>query len=154
MRPSRASAEVDEESTSAYTVSRTLDLWRLLRFVCGVQGGYYLLTGLWLLVDRFVGIPGPWSVTRLTGRDFGNDTLVVLTALIGLILLASTQRQRPDGLFTALGFGTAFAFFFTEWRYRGPFSNWIYLELFIELVFMVALFVSFWAAVIADRRKR
>ena len=150
----RAGDESVGESTSAYTTTRTIDLWRVLRFVCGVQGVYYLLTGLWLLLDRFVGVPGPWSVTRLTGRDFGNDAVVGLTALIGLILLVSTQRQRPDGLFTGLGFGTAFAFFVAEWRYRGPFSNWIYLELLVELIFMLALFGAFWAAVIADRRRR
>jgi hypothetical protein len=154
MRAPRADDEVAEESASVYTTARTLDLWRLLRLVCGVQGGYYLLTGLWLLADRFINLPGPWSVTRLTGRDFGNDVVVGLTVLIGIILLVSTQRQRPDGLFTGLGFGTALAFFVAEWRYRGPFSNWIYLELLVELVFMLALFGSFWAAVIADRRRR
>jgi hypothetical protein len=154
MRPSRASAEPVEETGSAYSVARTIDLWRLLRFVCGVQGGYYLLTGLWLLVDRVVGLPGPWSVTRLTAPGFGNEVVVALTALIGLVLLISAARARPDPLFTGLGFGTALTFFIVEWRYRGPFSNWIYLELFVELLFLLALFGSFWAAVIADRRRR
>jgi hypothetical protein len=154
MQSSRAGDESVEEPTSVYTTSRTLDLWRLLRLVCGVQGAYYLLTGLWLLADRFVNLPGPWSVTELTGRNFGNDVVVALTTLIGLIMLISTSRARPDGLFTGLGFGTALTFFVAAWRYRGPFSNWIYLELIVELIFMLALFGAFWAAVIADRRRR
>jgi hypothetical protein len=154
MPSSRASVDPEEQPTSAYTTARTLDLWRLLRLVCGVQGTYYLLTGLWLLLDRFVALPGPWSVTRLTTRAFGPDVVVALTALIGLILLVSAARPRPDPLFTGLGFGTALTFLLVEWRYRGIFSRWIYLEIILELLFLVALFGSFWAAVIADRRRR
>ena len=141
-------------TTSAYTTTRTLDLWRLLRLVCGIQGGYYLLTGLWLLIDRFIDLPGPWSVMQLTSRAFGTDIVVSLTALIGLILLISATRARPDGLFTGLGLGTALTFLVAGWRYRGAFNGWIYLELLVELFFILALFGSFWAADIADRRRR
>ena len=151
---SRDSAESAEPTTSVYTTTRTLDLWRLLRLVCGIQGGYYLVTGLWLLLDRFVALPGPWSVTNLTDRAFGTDVVVALTALIGLILLVSTARARPDGLFTGLGLGAALTFLVVGWRYRGGFSGWIYVELLVELFFVLALFGSFWAAVIADRRRR
>ena len=148
-------AETARIPTTSYTVTQTRDLWMLLRLVCGVQGAYYLATGLWLLVDRFVAIPGPLSVMALTARTFGNDALVAITALIGLVLLLSSYlRVRPDGLFTFLGFGTALTFLIAGWRHRGAFSGWIYLELLAELLLALALFGSFWAAVIADRRQR
>ena len=146
-------AETARIPTTSYTVTQTRDLWMLLRLVCGTQGAYYLLTGLWLLLDRFVALPGPLSVMELTTRAFGTDVVVALTALIGLILLLSSLRVRPDGLFTGLGLGTALTFLIAGWRYRGEFSGWIYLELITEFVFAAALFVSFWAAVIADRRR-
>lgn len=154
MGVARDDIESAEPTTSAYTVTRTRDLWRLLRLVCGIQGAYYLITGLWPLLDRFAPLPGPWSVTNLTARAFGTDIVVALTALIGLILLISTSRPRPDGLFTGLGLGTALTFLVAGWRYRGSFNGWIYLELLVELLFILALFGSFWAAVIADRRRR
>lgn len=149
-----ASAEPTTARTSPYTTGRTLDLWRLLRLVCGLQGGYYLITGLWPLLDRLVALPGPYSVTHLTTRAYGSDLIVALTALIGLVLLISASRVRPDGLFTGLGFGAALAFLIAGWRYRGDFSGWVYLELLAELLFALALAASFAAAVIGDRRRR
>ncbi len=134
--------------------SRTLDLWRLLRLVCGLQGAYYLVTGLWPLLDRLFALPGPYSVTHLAARAYGSDLVAALTALIGLALLISSSRVRPDGLFTGLGFGTALAFLIVGWRYRGEFGGWIYLVLLVELLFALALAASFAAAVINDRRRR
>lgn len=154
MRAQRATTESPTADTSPYTTTRTLDFWRLLRLVCGVQGAYYLINGVWLLLDRFVALPGPYSVTHLAVRAFGTDLIVALTALIGLVLLVSASRVRPDGLFTSLGLGAAFAFLIVGWRYRGDFSGWIYLELAVELLFGVALALTFAAAVIGDRRRR
>ena len=137
-----------------YTETKTVDFWRILRLVCGLQGGYYLIIGCWLLLDRFVAVPGPFSVMHLTDRTFGTDLIVALTALIGLVMAVSASRARPDGLFTGLGFGTALAFIIIGWHYRGAFSRWLYLELAVEVLLALALFLSFWTAVIADRRRR
>ena len=154
MRQRRGDGEAATTDAIPYTETRTVDFWRLLRLVCGLQGAYYLLTGLWLLLDRFVAVPGPFSVLHLTDRTLGTDLVVALTTLIGLILAVSSARVRPDGLFTGLGFGTALAFIIVGWHYRGTLSNGVYLELFVEVVFALALFISFWTAVIADRRRR
>ncbi len=154
MRQRRGDDEAATTEAIPYTQTRAIDFWRILRLVCGLQGAYYLITGLWLLLDRFVAIPGPFSVLHLDNRTLGTDLIVALTALIGLVLAISSARVRPDGLFTGLGFGTALAFIVVGWRYRGSLSNWFYLELFVEVVFALALFLSFWTAVIADRRRR
>lgn len=141
-------------ATSAYTTTRRRDFWVLLRAVLGVQGAYYLITGGWLLLDRVVAVPGPFSPLRLAERAFGPDLVAALSALIGLVLLIAASRPRPDGLFTGLGLGSAVAFLAVGWRYRGTFSNWVYLELLAEVLLALALFVAFWAAVIDDRRRR
>jgi len=154
MRQRRGDDEAATTEAIPYTQTRAIDFWRILRLVCGLQGAYYLITGLWLLLDRFVAVPGPFSVLHLDNRTLGTDLIVALTALIGLVLAISSARVRPDGLFTGLGFGTALAFIVVGWRYRGVFSRWIYLELFVEVVFALALFLAFWTAVIADRRRR
>jgi hypothetical protein len=154
MRQRQSGDEAATTDAIPYTETRKVEFWRVLRLLCGLQGAYYLITGLWLLLDRFVAVPGPFSVLHLDTRTFDTDLIVALTALIGLIMAVSSARARPDGLFTGLGFGTAVAFVVVGWRYRSGFSNWLYLELFVEVVIALALFVSFWAAVIADRRRR
>ncbi len=154
MRQRRGDNEAATTDVIPYTETRTIDFWRILRLICGLQGGYYLITGGWLLLDRFVAVPGPFSVLHLDNRSLGTDIIVALTTLIGLIMAVSSARIRPDGLFTGLGFGTALTFIIVGWRYRGGLSNWFYLELVAEVVFVLALFVCFWAAVIADRRRR
>jgi hypothetical protein len=154
MRQRRGGDETATAEVVPYTEKRQVDFWRVLRLVCGLQGTYYLITGFWLLLDRFVAVPGPFSVLQLDNRSFGTDLIAALTALIGLVMVVSSSRARPDGLFTGLGFGTALAFIVVGWHYRSGFSNWLYLELFVEVLFALALFLTFWTAVIADRRRR
>src|SRR4051794_38722751 len=114
----RSSSEEAPPETEAITTTRTLDRWRLLRFVCGVQGLYYLITGLWPLLHRIAPIRALFTATNLTGANYPTETLLALTTLIGLLLFLAAPRPRPDGFVVGLGAGTALAFFILEWRFR------------------------------------
>ncbi len=88
------------------TVARTLDRWRLLRLVLGLQGLYYLLAGLWPLLHlrSFVWVFGE-------KRDlFQLDVTSALIIAIGaILLLTAARRPRPDGLLVSLGAASAAA---------------------------------------------
>lgn len=152
----RARAESEELTPAAepITTTRTLDPWRLLRFVCGLQGLYYLITGLWPLLHRFTPIRALFSATNLTGTTYPITMLLALTALIGVLLIVAAIRPRPDGSMIGLGAGTALAFFVLEWRFRGSLRRAVYVDLVVELAFALALLVIFGAAALAERRRR
>jgi hypothetical protein len=131
----------------------TLNYWRLLRLVFALQGLYYSVAGLWPLLARVLPLPPLFSATNL-GVDFSGTLGQALTALVGLVLLLSAARPRPDGLLVGLGAGAALAFFLTELRFRGALRGLIYADLALEVIFFLALSVLYLAAVIGDRRRR
>jgi hypothetical protein len=141
------------QSPAPVTVTTTLDRWRLLRLVFGLQGLYYAITGLWPLLARALPLPGLFSATTLT-TDFASTLIHALTALIGLVLLLTVTRPRPDAPLVGLGAGAALAFFLVELRYRDVLRRAVYADLVLELLFLVAMLVIYLAALLHDRRRR
>ena len=87
MRQSTARGEL-APTDELPVVARTLDRWRLLRLVLGVQGLGYLLAGLWpfLHLRSFVWVFGEQ-------RDlFQLDVTSALLIAIGAILLLTAAR--------------------------------------------------------------
>ena len=76
---------------------------RLTTLVARVQGWFYLLTGLWAIVDidSFQRVTGPkvdlWLV----------KTVGVLVVVIGASLLAAARRRRYDAPIVLLAVGSA-----------------------------------------------
>src|SRR5437870_13509515 len=71
----------------------------LVRFLCVVQGLYYLLTGLWPLVsiETFQMVTGRKTDHMVTGRESDHwlvMTVGVLVASIALALLVAAWRRR------------------------------------------------------------
>lgn len=152
-RPARVRAATAVTEEVPITTTATVDRWRVLRLVFAIQGLYYAITGLWPLLARVLPLPHLFSATRL-GTDFASTQIHALVALLGLVLLATVARPRPDGYLVGLGAGAALAFFLTELRFRGVLSGWVYVDLVLEIVLLVALVVTYLAAIIHDRRRR
>lgn len=148
--PFRSSATA---ATVPATAKAQLNYWRILRLVFAVQGLYYAVTGLWPLLARVAPIPALFSATNL-GGGFAGTLVQALTALLGVVLLLTVTRPRPDGLLVGLGLGAAAAFFLTELRFRTALHGLIYADLAAEAIFFLVLGIGYLAAVIADRRRR
>ena len=149
----RADNPAETAPAEAITVTRTLDRWRLLRLVCGLQGLYYLITGLWPILHRLVGLP-LYSATNQAGADYATAMLPALTALIGAVLLLAAGRARPDGLLVGLGAATALAFGAGQLRFRHALHWPIYLDIAAEALFILGLLGIYAAARLAERRRR
>ncbi len=124
------------------------------------SGALAVAFALWLARDvlrRDVGTP---EMQRIGGMIFEGAMaflqrqyrtiaiFAVVTSVVVGVLVGIFDESAEHGILTAV------AFLVVAWRYHGTFSGWIYLELLIELLFALALFGSFWAAVIAERRRR
>ena len=131
-------------------VARTLDRWRLLRLVLGLQGLVYLLAGLWpfLHLRSFVWVFGE-------KRDlFQLDVTSALIVTIGAILLLSAaRRQRPDGLLLSLGVASAAALALAELKHAGAIRPIVWFDFAVELLFVVALAVIYLTARWHERRR-
>jgi hypothetical protein len=132
------------------TVARTLDRWRLLRLVLGLQGLYYLLAGLWPLLHlrSFVWVFGE-------KRDlFQLDVTSALIIAIGVILLlTAARRPRPDGPLVSLGAASAAALALAELKHAGAFRPVTWVDFAVELLFAVALAVVYITARWHERRR-
>jgi len=152
-RPARVRAATAVTEEVPITTTTTVDRWRVLRLVFAVQGLYYAITGLWPLLARILPLPHLFSATRL-GTDFASTQIHALVALLGLVLLATVARPRPDGFLVGLGAGSALVFFLTELRFRSALSGWVYVDLVVEIVLLLAMLVVYLAAIIHDRRRK
>lgn len=124
----------------------------LARVVMRVQGAYFLVTGLWPVVNMhsFELITGPktddWLV-RMVG---------LLAASIGLTLLAAARRLRPSGEAVLLSCTSALSFTAIDiiYVFAGRILEVYLLDALVELCF-VALLLSGWIAgtMIARRRR-
>ena len=125
------------------TVARTLDRWRLLRLVLGLQGLYYLLAGLWPLLHlrSFVWVFGE-------KRDlFQLDVTSALIIAIGaILLLTAARRTRPDGLLVLLAAASAASLALVELSHAGAIRPVVWLDFAVELLFVVALAVIYLTA--------
>jgi hypothetical protein len=151
-RPMRASTAT-AQTVIPGTTTTSLDWWRLLRLVFVIQGLYYAITGLWPLLARVLPLPHLFSATSL-GTNFEGTLIQALTAVLGLVLLATVTRPRPDGLLVGLGAGSSLAFFLTGWRFRSALGGRVFLDLVPEILLLVAMIVVYLAAIIHDRRRR
>ena len=131
-------------------VVRTLDRWRLLRLVLGLQGLYYLLAGLWpfLHLRSFVWVFGE-------KRDlFQLDVASALIVAIGaILLLAAARRPRPDGLLVSLGAASALALALVGLKHAGAIRPVVWIDFAVELLFSVALAVIYLTARWHERRR-
>jgi hypothetical protein len=117
----------------------------LLRIVCGVQGVYYLVTGVWPLVsiDTFQAVTGPKTDLWLV------RTVGVLIAVIALVLLWAT-RGRPTSDVALLAVGSALGLTAIDFIYvSGRVIDPIYLaDAAAELILILA-----WAVCLVWRAK-
>lgn len=124
--------------------SRDESLARALPFV---QGGYYLLTGLWPLVDME-------SFERVTGRKHDKwlvRTVCALAAAIGggLVLAARNDRMSPELRTIAQGAATGFAAVEVPTALRGRISPVYLADALLEIGFVAA---HVWAAELEKER--
>ena len=122
------------------------------RVVLRLQGVYYLVTGLWPVIDMrsFELITGPktydWLV-RMVG---------LLAASIGLTLLVAARRLRPsaEGVLLSCTSALSFAAIDVVYVFTGRIREIYLLDAIVELCF-IALLLSAWiAGTIAARRRR
>lgn len=132
------SKSTDRSERLATASARTLAL---------VQGGYYLLTGVWPFVDMrsFEAVTGPkadrWLVKTVGG----------LVAVIGGALVATGVRRGPstDLVATAVGGALALAGIDTYYASKGRISRVYLLDAVAEVVL-----VAGWGIAAMDARRR
>jgi hypothetical protein len=81
------------------SVNASISSSRSLVALCWLQGGYYLITGVWPLVHvkSFQWVTGPKTDHLVTGREADHWMLNTISALIiaiALVLLAAAARRR------------------------------------------------------------
>jgi hypothetical protein len=81
------------------SVNASISRSRSLVAICWLQGGYYLITGVWPLVhvESFQRVTGPKTDHLVTGRESDHWMLNTISALIiaiALVLLAAAVRRR------------------------------------------------------------
>ena len=132
------------------TVARTLDRWRLLRLVIGLQGLYYLVAGLWPLLHlrSFV-----WVFGEQRDRFQLDVSAALLIAIGAILLLAAARRVRPDGLLVSLGAASAVALALAELKHAGAIRPVTWIDFAVELLFAVALAVIYFTARWHERRR-
>lgn len=104
-------------NNTADAATRQADLdksWahRLFILLCVIQGFYYLLTGIWSLVDieSFQWVTGPKTDHLVTGLEADHwlvKTVGVLVAVIGSVLLLAAWRQQRPSEVVLLAVGSA-----------------------------------------------
>src|SRR4051794_9200214 len=117
---------------------------RFYRSVCGIQGGYFLATGIWPLISiqTFQAVTGQKTDHLVTGREADHwlvNTVGVLVIAIGLVLVFAAWR----GVFSAealiLGVGSAFGLIGIDVVYyaRGTISAVYLVDAALQLVFIM-----------------
>lgn len=111
----------------------------LLRSVLAVQGGMYVVTGVWPLLHMasFEAVTGPKT------DDWLVYTVGLLLAVIGGVLLAALARRTVDGLVIALAVGTALSLAAIEVVHvlNGTISRIYLLDAVIEGLFAALLLI-------------
>jgi hypothetical protein len=110
----------------------------MVRLVCVAQGLYYLSTGLWPLVhmESFLAVTGPKTDLWLV------DTVAVLVAVIGAVLLFAAARHQVMSPIWLLAIGSAASLTIIEGFYalRGVIWSVYLLDAVLEIV-LIALWV-------------
>lgn len=149
MRPARATPEQSTDQLRPVAVTRHVDRWRLLRLILGVQGLYYVVTGLWpfLHLRSFLWVVGP-KLDR-----FQLSVTAALIVAIGTSLLAAAVRSRPSASAAVLSIGSALAFIAVDLRFRPILRapNWV--DFALEVGFAFACALAYLAAVWQERRR-
>ena len=121
------------------TVERDRQVADTVRTVAMVQGGYFVVTGLWsiLSIDSFQAVTGPKTDLWLV------YTVGVLVTTIGSSLLLAAANRRVSAEIAYLGIGSALALGAIDviFGLRGVIS-WIYL---LDAAAQVGL-IAWWAA--------
>lgn len=120
------------------------------RMLMRLQGAYFLLTGLWPVIDMrsFELITGPktddWLV-RMVG---------LLAASIGLTLLVAARGRRPSSEAVLLACASAVSFMLIDVVYvlAGRIREVYLLDALVELCFVVVLLASWLVGTRAARR--
>src|SRR3954454_3695463 len=82
------------------------------RSICGIQGVYFLLTGIWplLSIRTFQAVTGTKTDHLVTGRESDHwlvNTVGVLVTANALVLLLAARRNRPTPEVALLAVGSA-----------------------------------------------
>ncbi len=110
----------------------------LFEWVLGIQGTYYLITGLWpfLHLRSFETVTGPKDDIFLL-----HMTSALIIVIAGALLLSLRQEKTPPVLFLAVF--SPVAFMFIEILYRSQ-INWTYfIDFAIQAVILAALVYSY-----------
>ena len=107
-----------------------------------MQGGYYLLGGLWRLLH-------PRSFERIAGPkpdQFQTDVSAALFTAVGAALIAGTMKSAPHGPVRVLAISAPVAVAIIDLRHRQQIRGLFRLE--------AALEIAFAAAAVLTRRSR
>jgi hypothetical protein len=112
----------------------------VLRIVLRIQAAFYVMTGLWPLInlESFERITGPKT------DDWLVYTVGLLLAAIGLTLWIGTRGERPNGAVVFLGAATASSLATIDLTYAlsGRISSIYLLDAAGEIALLVLIIVS------------
>lgn len=149
-RAAAANATTDQQ----VTVTRELDRWRLLRFVLGVQGLFYLLSGAWPFVHlrSFSWVLG--GLTVAPGNVYQFDLAAALIITVGVVLLLAALRPRPDWLLALLGVGANGCFIALDIRNWHRIGAGYWADFAVVALLTLALLLVSLLTVLHERRRR
>jgi hypothetical protein len=135
------------------TVTRELDRWRLLRFLLGVQGLFYLLSGAWPFAHlrSFSWVLG--GLTVAPGNVFQFDLAAGLIITVGVVLLLAALRARPDWLLVLLAVGANGCFIALDIRNRHTISAGYWADFAVAALLTLALLVVSLTTLLHERRR-
>ena len=125
------------------------DRWR--RRVLVMQGGYYLLTGLWPLIHF-----GSFAdAVALVINPFQAQVFGAVIAVVGGSLIEAARRGPPAAATTALGITVAGAIALVGllWLPRQAASSALWLDLAVEVAFAVVLVLLYPKALPPERSR-
>lgn len=149
MRSARVTPEQSTDQLRPIAVTRHVDRWRLLRLILGVQGLYYVVTGLWpfLHLRSFLWVVGP----KLDRFQLGVTAALIVA--IGASLLAAAVRSRPSGSAAVLSIGAAVAFIAVDLRFRAILRAPYWVDFVVEAGFALACALVYVTAAWQERRR-
>jgi hypothetical protein len=107
---------------------------QLAQRVGRIQGGYYLLGGLWRLLHArsFEHVAGPKP------DQFQTDVTAALFSAVGTDLIAGTLKRAPHGPIRVLSISAPIAVAIIDFRHRHQIRHLFRLEAALEIAFAAA----------------
>ena len=105
-----------------------------------IQGGYYLLGGMWRLLH-------PRSFERVAGPkpdQFQTDVTAALFTAVGAALIAGTLKRAPQGPARVLAISAPVAVAIVDLRHRHQIRRLFRLEAALEIAFAAAAAIHTW----------